>query len=203
MTIIVAATDEQWNELTTGRNQVNWKRASSSNDFSSYADAAAFFCLTGNNSIAEFATLDKPVFLHSVIDSLAELHAPSNVLRINGWSTFLNRSVWEIAGQVDEKVNNIFENIDIKINSVADEPGFISARIIAMIINEAYLAVEDHVSSKVEIDTAMKLGTNYPYGPFEWAALIGEQHILALLNKLHVTDSRYQPASSLLAAVNN
>jgi 3-hydroxyacyl-CoA dehydrogenase len=42
-----------------------------------------------------------------------------------------------------------------------------------MIINEAYFALEDNVSTKAETDIAMKLGTNYPYGPFEWGQLIG------------------------------
>lgn len=71
-----------------------------------------------------------------------------------------------------------------------------------MIINEAYFAVNDEVSSKKEIDTAMKLGTNYPYGPFEWAALIGKNNILELLQKLSLTDTRYQPAELLIKEVN-
>ena len=56
---------------------------------------------------------------------------------------------------------------------VPDEPGFIAARIIAMIINEAYYAKGEQISSEADIDIAMKLGTNYPLGPFEWARLIG------------------------------
>ena len=89
--------------------------------------------------------------------------------------------------------------------TVADEPGLVSARIIAMIINEAWFAVGDEVSSREEIDTAMKLGTNYPFGPFEWATAIGAGNILELLNKLTVTDKRYQPAPLLIkeAAANN
>ena len=96
---------------------------------------------------------------------------------------------------------SIFKSLNIKINSVKDEPGFITARIIAMIINEAYFAVEDNVSSQDEIDTAMKLGTNYPYGPFEWAELIGTNNILALLHKLNTTDSRYKPSELLIKEV--
>ncbi len=202
MTIIVAATDEQWIELTTDRTQVDWQRVTSGKEFYDNNNADAFFSLADSSELSLFESLGKPVLINSVIDTLVELNAPANVLRINGWATFLNRSVWEIAGPVDEKVNEIFETVDIKINKVTDEPGFISARIIAMIINEAYFAVEDNVSSKAEIDTAMKLGTNYPFGPFEWAALIGEKHISALLQKLYLADSRYQPASLLLAEVN-
>ncbi len=37
----------------------------------------------------------------------------------------------------------------------------------------------------------MKLGTNYPYGPFEWAKLIGIKNIHSLLTALQKTDKRY------------
>ncbi|MGB4845802.1 MAG: 3-hydroxyacyl-CoA dehydrogenase family protein, partial [Ferruginibacter sp.] len=138
----------------------------------------------------------------AVIQTLKESGAPANVLRINGWTTFLIRSNWEIAGSINDDTVSVLQALNKKINTTADEPGFISARVISMIINEAYFAVEDNVSSKQEIDTAMKLGTNYPYGPFEWAELIGTQNILALLQKLNETDARYQPAELLYKEVN-
>ena len=56
---------------------------------------------------------------------------------------------------------------------VPDVPGMIAARTVSMIINEAYYTLEEEISSAEEIDIAMKLGTNYPYGPFEWARQIG------------------------------
>jgi len=40
----------------------------------------------------------------------------------------------------------------------------------------------------------MKLGTNYPYGPFEWSAMIGLTRLLELLDALSANDIRYQPA---------
>jgi 3-hydroxybutyryl-CoA dehydrogenase len=67
-----------------------------------------------------------------------------------------------------------------------------------MIINEAYFALEENVSTKEEIDIAMKLGTNYPYGPFEWCKKIGLKNIAALLAELSQTEKRYQPARLLL-----
>ncbi len=202
MTIIAAANNEQWEELTAGRKDVEWERAKNSKTFSQYTNADAFFCLDEDFGIADFSGIVKPVFINSVTATLAQLKAPQNVLRINGWKTFLSRSSWEIAGIVDENIDLIFEKLQIKINAVADEPGFISARVIAMIINEAYFAVSDKVSSKKEIDTAMKLGTNYPYGPFEWAELIKPDNILLLLQKLNLTSSRYTPATLLVTEVN-
>ena len=66
-----------------------------------------------------------------------------------------------------------------------------------MIVNEAYFALEQQVSSKEEIDIAMKTGTNYPYGPFEWGKLIGIKNIYALLMELSRLDKRYQPSDPL------
>lgn len=202
MTIIVAATDEQWAELTGPQTDIKWQRVDESRDFFQHKNADAFFSLKDNSILLEFAILQKPVFINAVIQTLKESGAPANVLRINGWTTFLIRSNWEIAGSINDDTVSVLQALNKKINTTADEPGFISARVISMIINEAYFAVEDNVSSKQEIDTAMKLGTNYPYGPFEWAALIGTENILALLQKLNETDARYQPAELLYKEVN-
>ena len=198
MKIVVAASGEQWNELNRSGAGIDWQRVDDARDFDLHTGATAFFSLMNNEILPGFGTLKKPVFINSVVETLAELQAPENVLRINGWATFLSRPVWEVAGHVDDNVVSIFRSLNIKINSVKDEPGFISAKVVAMIINEAYFAVEDKVSSKDEIDTAMKLGTNYPYGPFEWARKIGTRNIFALLQKLNTTEKRYQP-SDLLA----
>ena len=196
--IVVAASNEQWHELTASRPGVDWQRAENAANFSLYKEADAFFSLHNNEVLPEFEFLKNPVFINSVVQTLSDLAAPPNVYRINGWATFLNRSVWEIAGLANEAIEAIFKSCSIKINFVKDKPGFIAARVIAMLINEAYFAVEDNVSSKAEIDTAMKLGTNYPFGPFEWAELIGRGNILALLQKLYETDSRYKPSEFLI-----
>ena len=80
---------------------------------------------------------------------------------------------------------------------VKDEPGLVAARVISMIINEAFFALGENVSSKEEIDLAMKLGTNYPKGPFEWAEKIGMDNIYSLLKKLSEKEERYVPAPAL------
>jgi len=203
--IVVAASDKQWHELTNSRPGIDWQRTESAADFSQHKDADAFFSLHNDEIFPEFESLKKPVFINSVVQTLGDLFASPNVYRINGWATFLKRPVWEIAGTPDQEVEAIFKSLNVKINFVKDVPGFISASVIAMIINEAYFALEDNVSSKDEIDTAMKLGTNYPYGPFEWAELIGTGNILALLQQLYLTDNRYKPSEFLIkeATANN
>ena len=84
-----------------------------------------------------------------------------------------------------------------KIIATPDEPGFISARIISMIINEAFYAKGENISTENEIDIAMKLGTNYPFGPFEWANEIGIKNIYDLLVSLSKNDVRYNPSPLL------
>ncbi|MEO5650820.1 MAG: 3-hydroxyacyl-CoA dehydrogenase family protein, partial [Ginsengibacter sp.] len=70
------------------------------------------------------------------------------------------------------------------------------ARVISMIINEAFYTLKENVSTKKEIDLAMKLGTNYPFGPFEWAEKIGLENVFNLLKKLSEKEERYIPSFS-------
>ena len=96
-----------------------------------------------------------------------------------------------------QKAEAVFSFFNKRIEWLPDEPGFITARVVCMIINEAYMALEESVSTKEEINTAMKLGTNYPYGPFEWAEKIGVQNVARLLQKLSEKQARYKPAGLL------
>ncbi|HET7582770.1 MAG TPA: 3-hydroxyacyl-CoA dehydrogenase NAD-binding domain-containing protein [Candidatus Limnocylindria bacterium] len=70
----------------------------------------------------------------------------------------------------------------------------IAARVLATIVNEAASAVEDGVATPDAIDTAMRLGTNYPSGPLEWGERIGLGHVVHILDALHgeVPDGRYR-----------
>lgn len=133
-------------------------------------------------------------------DVVGRVPLPANMLRINGWRSFLKRPVLEAAGG-DEATRKIVEKImrgfTKTIEWTPDQPGFITARVVAMIINEAFLALEEKVSTREAIDTAMKLGTNYPYGPFEWSKLIGAQKIVELLETMAKTNARYQPGTLL------
>ena len=140
---------------------------------------------------------NKIVFVNSVVATLSKMGIPKNVCRVNGWRTFLHNYVWEVAASDHQIVKELFSRIGWKCILVPDEPGFVSARVIAMIINEAYFALGDDVSSKVEIDTAMKLGTNYPYGPFEWSERIGLKNIHSLLLTLRQDNNRYEIAPAL------
>jgi 3-hydroxybutyryl-CoA dehydrogenase len=144
----------------------------------------------------------KPVILNAVANTTAELGG--DYIRLNAWPTMLKRSIAEIAtGSVNNQrlISELFTLLNWDYKIVPDVSGMIVPRIIAMIINEAYFAFGDGVSSKDEIDIAMKLGTNYPYGPFEWSRLIGLERVYELLQVLSRQDKRYEIAPALIKEV--
>ena len=67
---------------------------------------------------------------------------------------------------------------------LADVPGLVVARTIAMLVNEASDAVEQGVCDAAGADAAMTLGVNYPAGPFAWLAQWGEAAVVPLLDAL-------------------
>lgn len=67
---------------------------------------------------------------------------------------------------------------------VPDEPGMVSARILALILNEALLLQSEAVLPLETIDTAVKLGLNYPRTVSEWGRAVGWRHILDIVEAL-------------------
>jgi 3-hydroxybutyryl-CoA dehydrogenase len=57
-------------------------------------------------------------------------------------------------------------------------------RTVAMLINEAADAVQQGVCTPQGADTAMKLGVNYPAGPFEWLAAWDRGDVIRVLEAL-------------------
>ncbi len=67
---------------------------------------------------------------------------------------------------------------------VADTPGLVVMRTVAMLANEAADAVHRGVCSAAAADTAMRLGTNYPRGPLAWADALGVATVAEVLANL-------------------
>ncbi|MGQ9452193.1 3-hydroxyacyl-CoA dehydrogenase PaaH [Leclercia sp. TB492] len=86
-----------------------------------------------------------------------------------------------------------------RVLQVADYPGLLIWRTVAMIVNEALDALQKGVASEQDIDTAMRLGVNYPRGPLAWGEQLGWQRLLRLLENLqrHYGEERYRPSSLL------
>ena len=164
-------------------------------------DADAYIDLLFNHSAERIDKLKNlhpaTIIINAVNVTLNEL--PPGFIRINGWNSFLKRNLVEAAGADENKkaAEKIFSCFNKSTEWVPDITGFITPRVISMIINEAWFTLDEKVSTKEEIDTAMKLGTNYPYGPFEWGATIGLKNVYELLTMLSKINSRYTPSSLL------
>ncbi len=73
-------------------------------------------------------------------------------------------------------------------------------RLIAQIANEAAFALEEQVGAPADMDTAMRLGFNWPLGPLELTDLIGRERAAALLEELRAENGNaYAPAPHLAA----
>ncbi|MFT3825868.1 MAG: 3-hydroxyacyl-CoA dehydrogenase family protein [Chitinophagaceae bacterium] len=140
---------------------------------------------------------DKPVLVNAVVYTTKAIGA--DIIRINAWQGMLQRPVIEAAVPAGKEmaVQAVFDKLQWSYQVVPDVPGMITARVLAMIINEAFYTWGAQVSSREEIDIAMKLGTNYPMGPFEWSDKIGLPRVYELLHELSRTDERYKPAPAL------
>ena len=83
--------------------------------------------------------------------------------------------------------------------TVTDSPGFVVNRILFPMINEAARAFAEGVASAADIDTGMKLGTNWPMGPLALADLVGLDTTKAVLETFEreLSDAKYRPAEIL------
>ncbi|WP_199806608.1 3-hydroxyacyl-CoA dehydrogenase [Streptomyces sp. NRRL F-5727] len=94
----------------------------------------------------------------------------------------------------------LFQALGKKVTVVRDLPGMIVARTVAMLADLAADAVARGVASAEDIDTAMRLGVNYPAGPLEWARKVGHRRLAALLDEMDTRypGARYTPSLALM-----
>jgi 3-hydroxybutyryl-CoA dehydrogenase len=168
-------------------------------------EAEVYLDLAFTNEPSRCAALNRLqpalIIVNAVAPTLEEIGYP--FVRINGWPGFLERSVHELVVPDEttaRRIARLYEQLGHDHRLVPDTPGMITARILSAIINEAYYTWEEEVSTKEEIDTAMRLGTNYPLGPFEWSERIGPGQIAGLLWSLTRTNPAYAPAKALQRA---
>ncbi len=101
-----------------------------------------------------------------------------------------------------EAAGAFFASLGKQVEWLGDAPGLVLGRILSQLVNEAHFALGAGVASAEDIDTAMRLGFNYPRGPFEWCEAIGPRRVLAILDALHAElgEERYRAAPALRRA---
>ncbi|MEV7277078.1 3-hydroxyacyl-CoA dehydrogenase [Streptomyces sp. NPDC093111] len=98
-----------------------------------------------------------------------------------------------------EEAVGLFQALGKQVSVIGDVPGMIVARTVALLADLAADAVDRGVASAEDVDTAMRLGVNYPAGPLEWAGRIGFAGLRDLLGNLHerYPTGRYAPSLAL------
>ena len=101
--------------------------------------------------------------------------------------------------QTLKEATGLFQTLGKDVSVIGDVPGMIVARTVARIVDFAHDAVAKGVATEEDIDTAMRLGVNYPLGPFEWSRRLGRTWAYDLLDDLHLRDpsGRYAPSLAL------
>ncbi len=150
-----------------------------------------------------------PILTSSVTVTLGEqstwVKSPQRLVGVGALPSLLRGSLVELTTtrQTDQKhlesAKSFVEKLGKQHSMVGDSVGMVMPRILCALANEAFFALKENVASGREIDTAMKLGTNYPYGPVEWAQTIGIQQVHAVMHALFDAfgEERYRPAPLL------
>lgn len=119
--------------------------------------------LSAQRQHAELAVMDWPL-RPELCDGLALAFAP----RAGAASRAAVAEVWHALA---------WEVLELR-----DVPGLAVARTVSMLVNEGCDAVWQGVCDEQGADLAMKLGVNYPSGPFEWLAQLGAAPVAELLD---------------------
>ena len=95
-----------------------------------------------------------------------------------------------------EAALHIFTQAECKTFVIEESLGFITQRVLAMIVNLACDMAQQQIASVEDINEAVKLGLGYPHGPIEWGDLVGREKILRILERISSIshDPRYRPS---------
>jgi 3-hydroxybutyryl-CoA dehydrogenase len=104
----------------------------------------------------------------------------------------------ETSKETVQVIQHVAERMGKETVVVNEFPGFVTSRISALIGNEAFYMLQEGVGTPEQIDKAIKLGLNFPMGPFELADLVGLDTRLNNLKYLHEKlGEKYRPAPLL------
>lgn len=157
------------------------------------------------NAVSDESLMMTSAMATSTTQAAAWVSKPERVIGVGLISPLKSGDMVELAMALQSSKDSLdaakefCQSIDLVPVVVSDGAGLVRARIVACLINEAVSALMEGVASAEDIDLAMKLGTRYPFGPLEWADLIGLDTVLGIMNGLFNEwgDDRYRPAPLL------
>ena len=198
---------EAWKSRNLNPDSYTWAQ-----DTKSHYDFDIFIDLNFDEhpeKLSDYVCNEKTIFLFSALNVTIEgaFHAAKltpmslKIIGINALPTMIDRETMEYTNPLNvENVEAIFNQLGYQKHTQVDSRvGMVTPRIISMIINEAFYTVQEGTANQADIDTAMKLGVNYPKGPFEFLDLIGVENIYSLLQALYedTQEERYKICAAL------
>ncbi len=130
---------------------------------------------------------------------------PENVIGIHFMNPVPLKSTVELipgfhtSDETIERTKDMLTKMGKEWIAINDSPGFVSNRVLMLMINEAIFLLHENVSSVEDIDNVFRKCFNHKMGPLETADLIGLDTILKSLEVLYESfnDSKYRPAPLL------
>jgi 3-hydroxybutyryl-CoA dehydrogenase len=97
------------------------------------------------------------------------------------------------------EATGLLQAAGLTVYVIDDVPGLVVTRTVAMLVNGAVDARHRGVASAADIDTAMRLGTNYPLGPLAWGDRWGPATVVGILDAMQAWygEDRYRPSALL------
>lgn len=98
--------------------------------------------------------------------------------------------------EVADAAAAVFARDGARVSLLRDSAGFVSQRVVAMIVTIACEIAQQRIASVEDIDDAVRIGLGYPLGPITMGDALGAERVRALLANLHsvTLDPRYRPS---------
>ncbi|MBI5060178.1 3-hydroxybutyryl-CoA dehydrogenase [candidate division KSB1 bacterium] len=134
-----------------------------------------------------------------------EMLMPERVIGVSMLPPFAETKVAELMTAPDttrealHTARRFCESLGMTAVHVEDAPAGVLVRAVCCLVNEAALALQERIATAAEIDSAMKLGVNYPAGPLAWGDQIGLDRVVAVMDGLFAEfkEERYRPVPLL------
>ena len=118
----------------------------------------------------------------------ASLKDPSRFLGIHFFNPVPLMNLIELIKGVNtskesvEKAIEFSKSVGKEFVVVNDSPGFVTTRVIGLLVNEGAFEFSEGLASKEDIDKALKLGGNFPMGPLTLGDLIGLDTVVNIMD---------------------
>ncbi len=141
----------------------------------------------------------------SITEIAAVTKRPEKFIGLNFTHPVVKRQLVQIvrgfktSDETYEIAKTFVEKIGKKSIQVFESPGYVTIRLMMPLLNEAMNLLVEGVASAEDIDKAMKLGFDFPYGPLEMADRMGLDAVLRVTDAMYreYGEGKYRPALML------